>query len=221
MPYIRVPKLSGTHPLVLANAVQVKLRWSCNSIECLNVLGGRVGGGFANSQAHANSLSTAIGAAVASSGLQALLATTTSFQGVGIRDVRVAHQVEFASNAGFAAGLGANDPVPNQLAAVVTLRTALAGKSYRGRVYFSGADEDQNTPSGQIDAGFNTALVDFMTEVQAAMAAEGITLAVLSAPRYANLPPPADVQTWAGALTDVTGIETRDTQWDTQRRRKT
>lgn len=220
MPYIRVPKLSGSHPLVLATAVQVRLHWSWNGILGFNVLGGSVGGGFANSQAHANSLGTAVLASFTSSGLKALMASTTVLLGAGIRDLRTPFQPEYVSVASSVAGTGSGDPLPNELAAVVTLRTALAGKHYRGRSYFSGANEAENDGTGQIVAAFNTALVAFLTAVQGNMGTEGITLAVLSAPTYLNLAPPADTQNYAGAVTPVTAIVARDTEWDTQRRRK-
>jgi hypothetical protein len=134
--------------------------------------------------------------------------------------VRVANQAEFVGTGGLLAGTGGGDPLPAQLAAVVTLRTALAGKSFRGRVYISGANEAENDAAGHIVAAFNTAIALFITGVQTDMATEGITLAVLSRPRFANLPPPLDVETYAGAITPVTAILTRDTEWDDQRRRK-
>ena len=49
-----------------------------NGVPCFNVLGGIVGGGYANSQAHANALGTAVLGRFTSSGLKALSATTTS-----------------------------------------------------------------------------------------------------------------------------------------------
>jgi hypothetical protein len=220
MPFIRVPRLAGSHPLVLANAVVVRLHWAFNGVPAFNVLGGLVGGGYVNSQSHANGLGTAILGDLATSGLGPLLATSTQLFAVGIRDVRVANQAEYISVEAPVAGTGSGDALPNQLAGVVTLRTALAGKSFRGRVYFSGAIEDENTSDGRIAGELNTALVDFMTAVQTDMATQGITLAVLSRPRFANLPPPLDVQTYAGAITTVIGIVTRDDEWDSQRRRK-
>jgi len=219
MPYIRVPKLSGPHPLVLNDAVHVRLLWNFNGRLGCNVLGGRVGGGFINSQTHANDLATAVLASFTSSGLKALTSDTVELQGVGIRDLRSANQVEYTQTSAPVAGTGAANPMPTQLAAVVTLRTDLAGKSYRGRVYIGGADEDQNDGTGRIAGAYNTAIVAFITAVKADMAAEGITLAIISAPRYANLPPPADIQTWAGDLTDVTAQVARDTHWDSQNRR--
>ncbi len=220
VPFIRIPKLSGSHPLVLASAVVVRIGWSFNGVLGFNVLGGSVGGGFANSQAHANALATAIAVSLTSSGLKALLATTTELLTVGIRDVRTANEVEYSGDAGPVVGTGSGDPLPNELAAVVTLRTAKAGKSFRGRSYFSGAIVAESDASGHIVAGFNTAIVAFMTAVQANMGTEGITLCVLSRPRYANLLPPLDIQTYGGNLTPVTSITARDTQWDSQRRRQ-
>jgi len=202
--------------LVLANAVQVRLFWALNGVECFNVLGGQVGGGYVNSQTHADDLAAAVIADYASSGLRALHSVTTYLRGVGIRDLREPNQVEYSNTAGEVPGTGGGDPLPNQLAAVVTLRTALAGKSYRGRVYISGADENQNSSTGSIDAAYNTAITDFITAVSADMTGEGITLAVLSRPRTS---PPFDIA-WGGAVTPVTSITTRDVKWDTQRRRR-
>lgn len=220
MPYIHVPKLSGSHPLVLADAVHVRLLWEFSGKKSSNILGGRVSGGFVNSQTHANDLGTAIVASYTSSGLKALCASTTYLDGVGIRDLRTPNEVEYISVAGGIAGTGAGDPLPNEVSAVVTLRTAKAGKSYRGRVYFSGANEAQNDATQHMEAAYQTAIKDFMDAVMSDMASEGITLAVLSAPRYANLVPPLDIQTWAGDLTDVVSTQVLDSKWDSQRRRR-
>jgi hypothetical protein len=205
---------------VLTDAVQVRLHWSFNGVLGFNVVGGRVGGGFVNSQTHANDVGAALLGDFTSSGLAALMATTTSLLAVGIRDLRTPNQVEFKSVATAVPGTGSGDPLPNELAAAITLRTAKAGKSFRGRMYFSGAIVSQSDAAGRIVSGFNSHLVTFATFVQTELFADGITLAVLSRPRYANLPPPLDVQTYAGALTDVTALEARDTQWDSQRRRQ-
>ena len=192
--------------LVIPTAVQVRLRWTFNGVSGFNVLGGSVGGGFASSQAIANTLGTAVNGYFTSSGLAALMATTTSLLGIGLRDIRVANQPEFQSAAAAVPGTGVGNPIPNEVAAVITLRTALAGRSFRGRAYFSGAIVTQNSATGSIVAGFNTALTTFMTNVQTALAASGITLAVLSRTD--------------SVATPVTLIQARDTEWDTQRRRK-
>src|SRR5882672_3363229 len=127
--------------LVIPSAVQVRLHWTLNGVDCFNVLGGSVAGGFAASQAIANTIGAAILGRFTSSGLAALCATTTSLISVGLRDIRTANQPEFVSVAAAVPGTGAGNPLPNQLAAVVTLRTALAGRSFRGRAYFGGFNE--------------------------------------------------------------------------------
>lgn len=219
MPWIRVPKLSGSHPLVMSNAVQVRLIWSLLGRTCSNVLGGQVGGGYTNSQVHADALGVDVLGDFTSSGLAALMPNSSILVAVGIRDLRTANQVEYISTATEVVGTGSGDALPNELAAVVTLRTALAGKRYRGRVYMSGANEAQNSTNGVIVPGFNTAITDFITAVQSDMGTQGITLSVLSRPTYLNLAPPADTLVWPGALTPVTSITARDLNWDTQRRR--
>lgn len=219
MPWIKVPKLSGSHPLVMSNAVQVRLIWSLLGRTCSNVLGGSVGGGYANSQAHADALGVDVLGDFTSSGLAALMPASSILVAVGIRDLRTANQVEYISTATEVVGTGSGDALPNELAAVVTLRTALAGKHYRGRVYISGANEAQNLSAGTIATAFNTGIVTFITNVQSDMGTQGITLSVLARPSYLNLAPPADTVVFPGALTPVTSITARDTNWDTQRRR--
>lgn len=207
----------ASHPLVLATAVQVRLFWTMNGVACINALSGIVAGGFVNSQAHANALGTAIIGRFTSSGLKALSAASTSMDGAGIRNLRVANEVEYVSTETPVVGTGSGDALPNQLAAVVTLRTAKAGRSFRGRVYLGGAIEAENTSVGRIATAYNTALASFMDGVQTDMGTEGITLAVLSRPRY---DPVSDALVYPGAITAVTAIVTRDEQWDTMRSRK-
>lgn len=192
--------------LVVPGGVQVRLHWTMNGVDAFNVLGGSVGGGFANSQAIADAVDAAIKARLTSSGLAALLATTTSLLSVGIRDIRAANEVEFVGTGAAVPGTGAGNPLPNEVAATITLRTAKAGKSYRGRVYLGGAIVGENTAAGQIAAGFNAAAVGFMQGVGTDLAASGITLSVIS--RKLLTPTP------------VVAVEARDTLWDSQRRRK-
>jgi hypothetical protein len=207
-----------SHPLVLATAVQVRLHWTLNGIDAFNVLGGIVAGGYINDQTHADALDAAVKTGYTSSGLKALQAATTDLVSAAIRDVRAANQVEYVGSNASIAGTGGGDPLPNGVAAVVTLRTGKAGKSFRGRAFFGGANEGQNDATGHIVAAYNTALVAFMAAVQSAMGGQGITLAILSRPRFSKVDPFPMI--YAGDITAVTAIVTRDTLWDSQRRRK-
>jgi len=194
------------------------LLWSFNGVAAFNVLGGIVAGGYINDQTHANALDAAIKGHYTTSGLKALHAGTSVLLAAGIRDVRAANQVEYVGTNASVAGTGGGDPLPNQVAAVVTLRTGSAGKSFRGRTYIGGANEAQNDAAGRIVAAYNTACVAFVTGVQSDMGAEGISLAVLSRPRFSAITP--FPMTYPGTITLVTAIVARDTEWDTQRRRR-
>lgn len=192
--------------LVVPGAVQVRLHWTMNGADAYNVIGGSVGGGFANSQAIVDALDSAIKGHLTSTGLAALLATTTSLVSVGVRDIRLANEAEFVGSNAAVPGTGAGNPLPNEVAATVTLRTARAGKSFRGRMYFGGFIVGENTGSGQISAGLNAALVTFVQAMNNDMSAQGITPAIVSRKLLVATP--------------VTGVMTRDTLWDSQRRRK-
>lgn len=206
--------------LIVGSAVQLRLHWTMNGVDCFNVLGGAVAGGFAASQAIANTIGAAVAGRFTSSGLAALCATTTSLISVGLRDIRIANQPEFVSVAAAVPGTGAGNPLPNHVAAVVTLRTALAGRSFRGRIYFGGFIVGENTAAGAIVAGLNTAMVAFVTGIQTDLAASSITLGVVSRPFAGRTSPPPVLPARAGVVTPVTAIIARDTKWDTQRRRR-
>lgn len=77
------------------------------------------------------------------------------------------------------AGLATADAIPYGSAAVVTLRTAKRGRSYRGRLYWSGLGE--NGVSGQgITQAFQDYILDFLDDLVVAAEADGWTLVVLS-----------------------------------------
>jgi hypothetical protein len=115
----------------------------------------------------------------------------------------------------------------------MTLRTASAGKSFRGRVYLGGFIETENDASGNALTVVSTNCVSFLTAVSSAMTASGLTFAVASRPAERT----TVVETTfhndgttstrtitqsparTGGSTPVTNISSRNTGWETQRRR--
>lgn len=103
-------------------------------------------------------------------------------------------------------GLNANEPLPANIALVVTKYTALRGRANRGRVYLSGHTEDGNLPPGVVNpvtlgrhqANWNGHLADLV--------GSGVSLVVAS-----YLPP--------AAANDVVSVVINN-RWDTQRRRQ-
>lgn len=198
--------------LVVANAAQLRLIWSLGGqLYAINVMGVVNTGNIAITQALTNTLGTGIKAALTSSGHGAELHTTVALANVGLRDIRTANTAEFIDTGGATAGTSATDVLPLQTALCVTLRTALAGRSFRGRTYLCGYTEATNTAAGVKSS--TTSAVTFITNIKSNLVTVGLDLGVLSRPRVAPLTPSA------GFITVVTSIVARDAVWDTQRRR--
>jgi len=101
------------------------------------------------------------------------------------------------------AGLDAAEPMAPSLAVVVTLRTALRGRSHRGRAYIGPFTESQNA-SGSVNPALATGFALQWNNFITTLAGSGVSLVVAS---YLH-----------GTAENVTTISC-DTKWDTQRRR--
>jgi hypothetical protein len=103
--------------------------------------------------------------------------------------------------------------LPNHTAAVMTLRTALRGRSYRGRIYHCGFTEAQ-VNGNFIAAAVNTSLVSAYANLLALSDANGAEIArMVVVSRYAN-----NIKRTVGIHTLVTGISSSGVV-ETQRRR--
>lgn len=192
--------------LVVPNTVLVRLIWSQGGVpSAVNVLGGLVAGGLVVNQALANTVGSAIKAALTTSGLGAQLGTTIALANVGIRDIRGANLAEYTDTGAAVAGTGAGDILPPNVAACCTLRTGFAGKSFRGRVYFFGFTEASSGSLGTAISAVPTAVEAFVAAAGTAMGASGITHAVVSRLRAQS--------------NAVIAADMRTQSWNTQRRR--
>jgi hypothetical protein len=198
--------------LVVPNAAILRLIWSVGGVpSAVNVLGVVNGANVAINQALANTLGTAIKSAMTSTGIVGAIHTSVSLSSVGIRDIRTPNQPEYVDTGAAVVGTGTGDLLPLQTALCITLRTALAGRSYRGRVYLFGYAESVNDANGRIVSSATS--VSFVTAIKSALASSSLDLGIISRPAP-TLPIPR-----AGGVTAVTSIVARDTIWDTQRRR--
>lgn len=76
------------------------------------------------------------------------LSATAQFRGVGVRKFRpVPISPETVSNVGPVNGGVAGDALPRQVSGIITLKTAFAGRAFRGRVYVPFPAESDNTSS--------------------------------------------------------------------------
>lgn len=198
--------------LIVPNAAQMRLIWAQGGVlYALNVLGVHIPGATAITQALANTIGTAVKAAFASTSYNSMMGPTITLVNIGIRDIRTANQPEFIDSGAVVTGTAVGDLLPPQTALVITLRTALAGRNYRGRVYLCGFTEAINSSTGAATGA--TTAVNFVAAVKAALVASSLDLGVISRPDDTKVPPKV------GWVTPVTAMVARDLVWDTQRRR--
>lgn len=205
---------------VINNCGQMVLRWAAGTRSWNNVYG-MIGQPTLPvfTQTLANTLDTAIKGQVAASGLAPLLGPTVQLVSVSIRSLTAPNQAEFVGAGAPASGTGTGDLLPLNTAACVTLRTALAGKSFRGRSYIAGFTESQNDATGRIVAAANTAAVAFVQGIVSTLSANGMGMAVLSFERDPVTIPAKDIPGKAGFGNTVTALIARNTKWESQRRR--
>ena len=192
--------------LVVAQAVLVRLLWARGGVDSfVNVYGATGVAASAVNQAFADALGSSIKAAATSSGWLASVSTQVSLSKVGVRSIAAEAQPEFLDSGAAASGTGTGDYLPPQTAFVVTMRTALAGKAYRGRTYLGGFTEAVNDVNGVAVTAIGTNAVAWINAIKAAMTSSGLTMAVVS--RKLNTAAP------------VTTVLARNLAWETQRRR--
>lgn len=168
--------------LVIPNCVQVRLLWRLsNTPWAVNVLNFTVGA-LTVDQTLADSIRTAVQTAYTGgvTPLRGQVHTTWSLSEIGVRDIRVANQPEYRSVLGTAAGTAGGDRLPPTMAAKVMLRTALAGKSYRGAVFVPGWAEGGNDSSGQMAGATTASSRGFVQGVGTGLAGLGLTHVVAS-----------------------------------------
>lgn len=199
---------------VTTDGARATLVWALSGVEyAVNVLHYDVGGLGTITQAHATDFADEAEAAfIAAGSWQDIAGTTISLARATLRDLRTANRPEFSETIGVA-GSASGDPLPLASSVVVTLRTALAGRSYRGRVYLPGATEANNTSTGTISTAAQLAADDFITRLDAVtLQGTECVLAIRSAIADKEARDPAIV-------TPVTSHTVRDAVWDVQRRR--
>lgn len=207
--------------IVIPNCVEARLFWNLpNTKVARNVFHARVAGGFSATSTVADAVFTALKAAAGWTAWKVRVNSGISFAGVELRDLRTANQPIVASTTAVAAGTGAGTALPPGDALTVTLRTAGAGRGFRGRVYLPGLDTAALAAGGVAAAGTVTDATAFVTAVQAALTASGMTMAIAQPARQAyqgstgvNYP------ARAAGVQDVTSIVTRNNIIDHQRRR--
>jgi hypothetical protein len=206
---------------VIPNCVQVVLNWSLEDGRLAhNVLHGRVSGSFTPTAPVAQAIFSGLSTSVPFTTWNTVLAPTTSFTGVSLRDLRVANQPLVTSTGAAVVGTGAGESLPNEMAAVVTLRTNLAGRSARGRIYTMGYTAVALAPGNVIAPGPVASLGNWAATIAGVFSSNGLTFCLGLPHRLAYVSVAGTPHAERLATTvDVTSTVVRDNHWDSQRRR--
>ena len=203
------------------NCVQMRLEWTLPSTKLVyNVLHGRVAGGFTATAAIAEAIRAALAAAAAVTTWRTHVSTLVSLSHVDLRDMRTLNMPIVQSTGAALAGTGVGGAIPPGEAFCVTLRTAFVGRANRGRIYLPGLDFSALAAGGVASAATSTDAAAFVTAVQTAMTASGLTMCIMQPARqaYTGTTGAAHAARAAGTV-DVAAIVSRNTIIDHQRRR--
>ena len=208
--------------LRVPSCAQITLRWTLGDGKLANiVLYGRFTGTFAGTVAQANGIHTALSSGSAWTALAAFLAPGTSFAGVGIRNVDVVDQPIILSTTTAVPGTSTGTELPNEVALVITLRTANVGRGHRGRMYVPGWATTASGAGNVVAAAAVTALNNWGGTIAAAFSGQGYTWVLGLRERAAYTSPVTGVMHPARPATSevITQTPVRDNHWDSQRRR--
>jgi len=209
-------------PLVIPSTLQVRLGWVLpNGKSASNVLHAIVDDGLDNSVLLANSIYDAIAGSGETTTYLDFLSSETSLAFLDIRDLRTGSQTLFQSEGAALPGTGSGNALPEEVSLVVTLRSALAGRAHRGRVYLTGFDDSVLDVDGHCVSGASTAARNFVVAISGAMLTNGLALGIghRGHAEYINAHG-GTVAAEAPGTDLVTSILVRDNVFDSQRRRK-
>lgn len=135
------------------------------------------------------------------------------YQGVQVTGLANVNDFTAGSFSGPTAGSSGTIPLPSNTSLVVTLRTALTGRSARGRFYaWPTGSSNMDTPPDTAKTTYAAALEAMLTDAQLAAAAAGWALVIVSRHTAKTLRP-------VGVAFPVTAIAVRNLSMDSQRGR--
>jgi hypothetical protein len=167
--------------LIVPGAALVRLVWTLSGTPyAVNVLGTRTTGALTIDQAFANQVGASIKASFTTT-LAPQVMPQVSLASVGVRDIRSAGMVEFLDAGAAVPGTsGPGNLLPPQVAFCITLRTARAGKSFRGRVYLPGFGGGHIDGNGATNTVVRDACAAFLNDIRTDLPGAGLSLAIVS-----------------------------------------
>jgi len=208
-------------PIVIPNAARVSILWQgTNTVISSCTLYGRYAGAFDLTQADVDAMSVAITSGTTWATLAGFLAPTFSKVGVSVQNVNSPNQ-PIMSAGGSAPGTSTGTALPDEVALVVTFKTASTGVSGRGRMYVPGWATNALGAAGVAAPTAVTALQAWAAaNVPAMMQAGTLVHCIGHQARQAYTGSTGtDHPARAAGSVDVSSYIVRDNHWDSQRRR--
>jgi hypothetical protein len=205
----------------IPNCADIVLTWvQEDGVIARNVLHGSYTGGYSGSQAQANAILSGLGTGATWNALAAFLPTTTSLAFVSLRDRNAEDQPITSSNGAAHPGTSVSPSLPNEVAAVLTLRTAFTGPAHRGRIYVPGLATNALGAGNVIAAAAVTALANWGSIIAGVLQGQGYLFCIGHTHRlaYTGINGAQHPERPAGTV-PVQAVVMRDNHWDTQRRR--
>jgi hypothetical protein len=176
----------------------------------------------ANMLTLANALMSAFSSAWTTN-LAPLMATTTIFQWVTVRDMSSSANLATQSTGASVAGTSASIAMPLGAAVVMTEDVNIRGRGSKGRIYLGGWATNADAAGGQITAATQTAVDNFGTAVLNALNTNSLTPALAQPPRanymgVTGTVHPARGEAPNGTHATVTAYVCSNLRWDSQRR---
>lgn len=211
-------------PVVIPNAMRIRLNWTLgNGKVAHNILYAQWTGSPTISTSLADTVKNGLVNGGTWTTLAAFLVTTASLTSVTLQDARTAVAAEFTSTVAATPGTGAGPQMPDEVAAVVTLRTGNRGPSGRGRIYIPGwITTGTIGAGGVIAATVVTALQNWATTNLKGTIDSTVGPLSLGLPgraAYTSDRTGRQFPARAATTVTVTSCQVRNNTWDSQRRR--
>ncbi len=209
-------------PVVIANGVRIGVLWQlADGKLARNVIGGTKTSFTTASAAVAEQFRAAMVAQANFAPYLAQVAPTASFVGIDLQDLASASLPTFRSTGTALPGTSTGTEMPNEVAAVITLRTAKTGPQNRGRMYMPGIGTQAIGAGNTINATCMTALGNYPNSINAGMAAIGLTFSLIQPHRldYTSPITGRHFPERPAQMAQITTWVVKDNHWDSQRRR--
>lgn len=207
--------------VIIPSVFQVRLGWTLGNTKLVhNVMHVQVSDGFTITPADLDALLASMTSGGLFTAVSAFMSTQISVTSLDVRDIRTANNALIESGTIAVTGADGTDPLPPEVAFVLTLRTLFAGQGFRGRIYLPGWSTNALDTGGFAKAAMASAAVDWVNDWKALFLGNGMTLCVAQPARQAYVGetgvshPARDAASFR-----VEDIVARDLVFDSQRRR--